>query len=136
MPESTLQRVVLVGHCGPDSGMLRRAVEKALPHCEVTHADRARELEEQSNASSLLLVNRVLPAGLGESAGIELIRTLQQRDASRRPTAMLVSNYEDAQREAEAAGALPGFGKAELGRAETREKLRRATESVTRHAGG
>ena len=36
---------------------------------------------------------------------------------------MLVSNYPEWQQAAIAAGALPGFGKAELNRAETREKL-------------
>ncbi|MFW5682362.1 MAG: hypothetical protein ACOC1G_05095 [Phycisphaeraceae bacterium] len=131
MTESAITRVVLVGHCGADSGMLRHAIEKALPHCEVTHADRAKELESKADASSLLLVNRVLPGGLGESSGIDLIRKLQQRDAPDRPAAMLISNYEDAQRQAEAAGALPGFGKAELGQPETVEKLRRATQTVS-----
>jgi len=37
---------------------------------------------------------------------------------------MLVSNYEDAQKEAVAAGALAGFGKASLGRPAMIESLR------------
>jgi hypothetical protein len=36
---------------------------------------------------------------------------------------MLVSNLDDAQREAEEAGALPGFGKADLGTLSAVEKL-------------
>lgn len=130
MPASNPQRVVLVGHCGPDAGMLRSAIQRALPDCEITHADRRKDLEERADASSLLLINRVLPAGLGESSGIDLIRKLQARDEANRPAAMLISNYEDAQREAEAAGALPGFGKADLGKPETREKLRLATQTA------
>jgi hypothetical protein len=37
---------------------------------------------------------------------------------------MLVSNYADAQQQAETAGALPGFGKSSLRTPETRERLR------------
>jgi hypothetical protein len=37
---------------------------------------------------------------------------------------MLVSNHADAQAEAEAAGAKPGFGKAELGSSKSLEALR------------
>ena len=37
---------------------------------------------------------------------------------------MLVSNYEDAQNEAVAAGALPGFGKASLGQPHMLARLR------------
>ncbi len=36
---------------------------------------------------------------------------------------MLVSNYEDAQQDAVARGALPGFGKAALRQPETRNRL-------------
>ncbi len=39
---------------------------------------------------------------------------------------MLVSNYADAQKEAVEAGALPGFGKADLGDGQTHERLRNA----------
>ena len=42
----------------------------------------------------------------------------------RRVPVMLVSNYEDAQREAVAKGALPGFGKAALGQPHTLARLR------------
>ena len=42
---------------------------------------------------------------------------------------MLVSNYADAQQAAVAAGAIEGFGKAELGADETEEKLRAVLES-------
>ena len=36
---------------------------------------------------------------------------------------MLVSNFEDAQAEAEAAGALPGFGKTQMYDPRTRERI-------------
>jgi hypothetical protein len=39
---------------------------------------------------------------------------------------MLISNYADAQRDAEAAGALPGFGKREIGSKRVTELLQNA----------
>jgi hypothetical protein len=43
---------------------------------------------------------------------LELIRQLREQHPG--VPVMLISNYSDAQREAELAGAVPGFGKAEL----------------------
>lgn len=121
-----ITRVVLVGHCGLDAGMLRHAVARALPELELKRADRGQDLDALADASSLLLVNRVLPAGFDAGSGIELIRQLQRRDPANRPAMMLVSNFPESQAEAEAAGGRPGFGKAELRLPETDEKLRRA----------
>jgi hypothetical protein len=45
--------------------------------------------------------------------GVEMIRTLRQTRPNLKM--ILVSNYPEAQQAAEAAGALPGFGKKELG---------------------
>jgi two-component system chemotaxis response regulator CheY len=60
----------------------------------------------------LVLVNRVSDAD--GSRGVDLIRTLRADPALARIPVMLVSNYAEAQDEAVALGALPGFGKAEL----------------------
>jgi two-component system chemotaxis response regulator CheY len=70
----------------------------------------------------LILVNCTIP---GEpSSGIEWIRQLKADDQTAGTPMMLVSNYPDAQQQAVAAGAAPGFGKAELGAGQTIEKLR------------
>jgi hypothetical protein len=44
---------------------------------------------------------------------------------------MLVSNYADAQQAAVAAGALPGFGKREIGTPKVKELLRSALAETT-----
>jgi hypothetical protein len=121
---SRIKRVVLVGHCGPDSYMLRSKVQQALPGLAIEAADAEDELERTAGPDSLLLINRALDYGFTASNGVELIRNLSRRDD--RPVMMLISNYADAQSEAQAAGALPGFGKSELGKASTEERLRKA----------
>lgn len=81
-----------------------------------------KELEAHLTPRSLLLVNRVLEPGFAEdSSGIALIRKLAALPNP--PRMILVSNYEDAQAQAVEAGALPGFGKAQLGKPETRQRL-------------
>jgi two-component system chemotaxis response regulator CheY len=72
-------------------------------------------------------VNRVSDAD--GSPGIELIRALKADPGLAGVPVMLVSNYADAQAQAVALGALPGFGKADLTAPETTEKLRSALGS-------
>ncbi len=116
--------IVLVGHCGPDSWALKSAIGSAVPGATIIAADSNEELEESLEDAALLLVNRVLDGRFDEPGGVDLIRRLGA--GGRGPKTMLVSNYGEAQREAEAAGALPGFGKKEMYAAATREKLLRA----------
>ena len=115
--------VVLVGHCGPDSWALKSAVGSAIPGAKIESANRQRELEEVVARADLLLVNRQLDGAFDVDTGAELIRAVR---ASQGPKAMLISNYPEAQAEAEAAGALPGFGKTEMYAAETKRRLRAA----------
>jgi CheY-like chemotaxis protein len=61
----------------------------------------------------LVLVNRVFDAD--GSSGVRFIQELKADEVLRPIAVMLVSNYDDAQRDAVQAGALPGFGKAALG---------------------
>ena len=119
-----IETVVLVGHCGFDGSSIRRLVSQAVPDVEIVFANATRDLEEHRNHRSLWLVNRQLDGGFATHSGIDLIRESVGGDDA--PLAMLVSNYEDAQTQAEAAGALPGFGKNALGAPATTEALRRA----------
>lgn len=123
-------RVLLVGHCGPDSYMLRRAVKTMLETEQVEMVNEQRELDEKLPEAQLALVNRVLDGRFGTQSGIELIRGLSGRGGAR---LMLVSNYADAQAEAVAAGAAPGFGKAEVNSEATRRKLVEALASVEKN---
>ena len=109
---ASITHVVLVGQCGPDNFDLRLAVQRALPDVQIESADDADELAPFLSGDSLLLVNRELMRGLGTPSGTELIRQLSARPAP--PRLMLISDFADAQDKAVAAGARPGFGKAQL----------------------
>jgi CheY-like chemotaxis protein len=114
------KRILSVGQCQADNGRLSQSLWQLLG-AEVVAAEDAVEAERlRPEAFDLVLVNRVFD-GNGAS-GIEFIRLLKQNGVA--TPVMLVSNYEDAQREAVAAGAVPGFGKAALGHAAMVERLR------------
>lgn len=122
------KKVVLVGHCGPDSSYLRMTVQKALSGVTVMMADDDQDLQKLIRAGvDLLLVNRTLDYGFSQEGGAELIKHLRTDHPELR--AMLVSNYPEAQAEAITAGALPGFGKRELGSPRVSQLLREAVGS-------
>jgi len=117
------KRVLSVGQCFADHSSLSRTLKQHFD-VEVVPANGAAEavrLVEQQ-AFDLVLVNRVFDANGG--SGVEFIRQLTQRQPQMTVPVMLVSNYEDAQREAVAAGARPGFGKAALGQPQTLARLK------------
>ncbi|MDX1682134.1 MAG: hypothetical protein R3336_03340, partial [Phycisphaeraceae bacterium] len=74
MPESEqpVERVILVGHCGPDSYMLKSVVSRWLPEVEVEDPE-SREQVVSAGPDTLLLVNRVLEGAVGTGPGVELI---------------------------------------------------------------
>jgi CheY-like chemotaxis protein len=108
------KKVLSVGQCFADHGALRRVFLKHYG-AEVVGADSAEEalalLRDES--FSLVLVNRVLD-GDGAS-GLEVLRQIRSDEKGAAVPVMLVSNYEDAQKQAEQAGAVRGFGKGALG---------------------
>jgi DNA-binding NarL/FixJ family response regulator len=117
--------VVLIGHCGADSSYLRIAVGSADPSAQVVMADDEATLQRHlGEGADLLLLNRVLDYGFAEEEGVALIRRLRQKHPELKM--MLVSNYDDAQQAAIAVGALPGFGKRELGTPKAAQLLREA----------
>ena len=119
------RKIVLVGHCGPDSSYLRMAVSRSVREAQILMADDQRELDELlAGGVDLLLLNRVLDYGFEQTEGVELIRQL--RAAHPQLRVMLVSNYPEAQAQALAAGALAGFGKREIGSPRVTELLRAA----------
>jgi len=108
------QVVLLVGHCGADARALTRLVRNAAPGAEVRAVNDNRALDTALNGAPeavpvLLLVNRSLDGRFDAEDGVSLIESL--RGAA---TAMLVSNFAEAQARAVAAGALPGFGKSAM----------------------
>jgi hypothetical protein len=123
-----IQRVVLVGHCGFDSGMLGEFAKRLVPGAEVLRINSQSSLDDACAGAgdALLLVNRVLDGRFAVGgSGVALIQSLAEQPDP--PAMMLVSNYEDAQSQAVAAGALPGFGKSQLADPSLAERL---TESL------
>jgi ABC-type amino acid transport substrate-binding protein len=109
------KKVLFVGHCGPDSSYLRLAVKSAQKDVTIVMADDQKELRAALDAGQidLILFNRELGYGFDERLGVDVIQYLRPNYPGLKM--MLVSNYADAQTAAIAAGALPGFGKRELG---------------------
>jgi CheY-like chemotaxis protein len=121
------KKVALVGHCGPDSSFLRMAVSQADRSIKVLAADDSRELSRLlADGVDLLLLNREMPYGFDAGLGVDMIPQLRKNYPQVK--VMLVSNYAEAQAAAVAAGALPGFGKREIGSPRVAELLRGALQ--------
>jgi len=128
MSEDSRRKVLLVGHCTPDVFMLRNAIRSAVEGVEAPTANSDEELATQVASAELLLVNRALDGSFSASDGIELIREILARPEP--PAVMLISDRPEAQAEAEAAGARPGFGKSRLYDPLTKSRLRAAIEGT------
>ena len=131
MAAAAIKKVVLVGHCGPDSSYLRMAVMSADKNVQVLMADDMDELEAllAKGHADLLLLNRELSWGFHDMGGVDLIRKLRGLHPELRM--MLVSNYPDAQAAAVAAGGVPGFGKREIGTPRVGQLIRDALKTET-----
>jgi hypothetical protein len=113
---------VLVGHCTVDGPRLRREIEAKAGPVEVLSVNEACDLDAVcAQGECLLLVNRE-PVGFAEP-GVDLIRYVRRRHPGHH--VMLVSDLPDAQTRAVEAGALPGFGKADMGSPKLIEAVRR-----------
>ena len=116
------KKVVLVGHCGPDSSYLRIAISKASKDIQILSADDENELSQiLAQQPDLLLVNRELEFGFAERHGVKLIEMLSKQKPPVKM--MLISNFPEAQQEAVKAGAVLGFGKREVGTPKVTEIL-------------
>jgi CheY-like chemotaxis protein len=119
------KKVALVGHCGPDSSFLRIAVSKAERDVTILSVDDDTDLKRALDGGvDLVLLNRQLDYGFDTHEGVELLRKIRANYPAVK--AMLVSNYPEAQAAAVTAGAMPGFGKREIGSPRVNELLRNA----------
>ena len=126
-------RVVLVGHCGIDAPHLAKQVSRCLGKAEVITANSEDALEEALDEGvDLLLFNRELPFGFEETEGLELMREIRHRHPEIKM--VLVSDRPEAQEEAEEIGALPGFGKSQLG-TDIMDRCLRGAIEFTRESG-
>ena len=126
------RKIALVGHCGPDSSYLRMAVTRAAKDAQILMADDDSELKDVlEQGVDLILFNRELGYGFADKMGVDAIKRLRSQNPNQKM--MLVSNYAEAQADAVANGALPGFGKREIGTPKVTELLRTALgEAVAR----
>jgi CheY-like chemotaxis protein len=118
------KRVLSVGNCSFDNSQLAGLIRQV----DDVELVRAQAIDDaisllRGSAFDLVLVNRVFHGG--GQAGLDLIQRIKGDPALRATPVMLLSNYADSQAQAIAEGAEPGFGKADLGRPETLELLRR-----------
>jgi hypothetical protein len=119
-------KVLLVGHCLPDSFGLGRLVRRAAPGAQVKRVNSERTLKKAIDGAPLLLVNRELDGRFSQRSGVELIGSLREEYPA--IPMMLVSNFPDAQQSAEEAGAAPGIGKNELNLPQAVSKIRAALD--------
>ncbi len=124
--------VLLVGHCGFDSGGLERAVQSAAPDARVEGVNSRKALEAKLGEASLLLINRKLDGSFGvpmgeHGDGVELVRELTTNESA--PACIVISNFPEAQQAAEEAGALPGFGKKDVRAESAAQSIREALKS-------
>jgi two-component system chemotaxis response regulator CheY len=117
------RRVLSVGQCNLDHGNISHALHGRFA-AEVVPVASTNDALSQLRQSSfdLVLVNRVFDADGG--SGLDLIRQIKADEQLRRVPVMLVSNFADAQQQAVAAGAEPGFGKSALAAPETAARLK------------
>ncbi|MFO0959569.1 MAG: response regulator [Isosphaeraceae bacterium] len=115
--------ILSVGQCGPDHATISRFLARDFA-AEVLRAhdfDEALAILRGERTVDLVLVNRETDAD--GTRGLDLIRTIRTDPTFHGVPVMLVSNYEDAQAQAVALGALPGIGKARLNTPEARDRL-------------
>src|SRR4051812_4657817 len=118
------KRILLVGHCGVDGPRMQREIASQFNSVEADRINSMDDLEAAvAEGADLLLVNRE-PLGFAPLMGVDLIRQLHEEYPDQK--AILVSDHEDAQEEATQVGALPGFGKADIGSPKFTETVRSA----------
>ena len=117
--------VILVGHCNLDGPRLKSELSQ-LDGVHVERINTAADLERACEQNpDLLLVNRE-PVGFQED-GLAIVRQIHEKYPDTK--VILVSDYPEAQAEAEKAGALPGFGKSLMGTPELQERVKKVLGS-------
>ena len=117
-----MKRVLDVGNCVPDHSSIKSFLSKQFG-CEVLQADGAQDALAalRSGPVDLVLVNRKLD--MNYTDGIDVIRQIKADADLADVPAMLITNYDEHQQAAMEIGALRGFGKLELAKPETVERL-------------
>jgi len=114
--------VLDVGNCVPDFSAISRYLTQNFD-CEVLQADAAEDALKilRERQVDLVTVNRKLD--IDYSDGVEVIRQIKADPELAAAPVMLITNYPEHQEAAIAIGAIRGFGKLELGKPETLQRL-------------
>ena len=116
------RRVLDVGQCNPDHATISRLLNE---HFDVeivrAHGESDTLAELKSGDFDLVLINRKLDRDYSD--GISILETIKSDSTMSHVAVMLVSNFPEAQESAVAAGAVYGFGKAELSNPDVVERL-------------
>ncbi|MCA9036879.1 MAG: response regulator [Planctomycetaceae bacterium] len=117
-----MKTVLSVGQCRPDQAAISHFLTSAF-EVSVTTADYAEDAIDavKTESPDLVLINRKLDADYSD--GMEILKALKADPTTASVAVMLVSNFSEWQEKAVAAGALYGFGKAELAAPETRARV-------------
>ncbi len=120
-----MTKIALVGHCGIDGPRIQAQINSILNGATVTTANDPESLQRVCDEGvNLLLFNRELGAGFDGEEGVEVMRELHESHPDIKM--MLISDYPDAQAQAEKLGAVAGFGKADLGTPKVEKALKNA----------
>jgi len=118
----TRPRILSVGQCAYDHSRIARHLEQTFQAQVLGVSTFGEALDAlRSGHYDLTLVNRV--SDLDGARGLDLIRSMKAEPGLADVPVMLVSNYPEAQADAEALGAIPGFGKADLTSKATQARL-------------
>jgi len=118
----TRRTVLDIGQCDPDHDSISRMLDEHFD-VEIVRARLPADAIDhlRSQRFDLVFVNRKLDADYSD--GIDVIRNIKADPDLKRIPVMLLTNLPEHQELAVAAGAEPGFGKAELGDPEVVERL-------------
>ena len=120
-----MTKIALVGHCGIDGPRIQAQIASILDDTDVAMANDPDALSAVvEKGVDLLLFNRELGFGFGDEEGVDVMAEL--RESHPDVKMMLISDYPEAQAAATKIGAVPGFGKADLGSAKVETALKNA----------
>jgi two-component system, chemotaxis family, chemotaxis protein CheY len=121
------KRVLDVGQCGPDHSTIRRYLAANFD-CDIVQTNLLADTMDALRGGhfDLVLINRKLDEDYSD--GIEILRRIKANPATANVSVMLITNYEEHQDAAVAAGAVRGFGKLEFDQPATRERIAAALD--------
>jgi len=116
------KRVLDVGQCQPDHLAIRNFItERFDATVHQSHGLQDTLAALHSECFDLVLINRKLDRDYSD--GIEVLKAIKAEEQLTAVPVMLVTNYQEHQQTAVAAGGVPGFGKNEFHEPHTLERL-------------